>query len=230
MKTLLAFSYCGEHLKSIIGHINAIDHIKCLLACMDNTNPTNKHPMLITATKFSIDNRDEDERVASWELIKRATVISTPYNPGHQHGACWTIRYAMEYAGYMGYDYMFYTADDILFEDPDIVDKIINRMTENNLGYIGSTWGGTADLSTQVFGIKVSDFVNIQERKFIFNPIVFASLGVLLEQYMYSVVKAYKINYEIYNMQYHHHHHPHEIFTKLKLIEEKRKAINIPNP
>jgi hypothetical protein len=223
MKILVAFSYCGEHIKSVIGRIDALNHMKCLMACMDNVNNDNKYPMLVSATKFSIDNRNENERMLSWELLKKATVISTNDNPGHQQGACWTVRYAMEFAGYMGYDYMFYTADDIVFDNPTVVEDTITTMIENELGYIGSTWGGGGDLSTQIFGIKVSDFVDIEKRMFLFNPIVFISHGSLLEQYMFHVIKNYGIKHKIYKIRYFHNHNPEEVLNAAKIIKETGK-------
>lgn len=225
-EVLVAFSYCGEHVKSKVGNVPPLEHLLCLIKCMDfiNEGPT-KYPLLVSATNFSIDHPWEEERILGWEVYKRAAVISTKNNPGHQLGACWTIRYAMEYASVMNYKYLFFTADDILFSNIDVVDKVINKMKTNDLGYLGARWGNSPiTLSTQVFCVKIEDFVDVSKRKFIFNPVVFGGRGSILEEYMFDIVARNHIKHEVApGICYTHTHHTDELL-KLTRDELIRKA------
>lgn len=118
MKTLVALSYCGDHIKSIVGSINALEHVKMLI---EAAKLYGTYPILITATRFSImDIPEEDERNLAWNIYKYATVVSLRENPGHQNGACWCIRMALEYADEMGYEYLFYSSDDVLIKRQEV--------------------------------------------------------------------------------------------------------------
>jgi hypothetical protein len=223
---LVAFSYCGDHIKSTVGHISPSDHARALLACMDNINPENKYPLLVSSTKYTIDLPEEDERMINWQIYKKAAIISTRENPGHQRGACWIIRYAMEYAGFMGYEYMFFTADDVLFKNKNVVENSVKLMRERDLGYLGSDWQGEKALNTQVFCIRVSDFVDVVGRKFLINPIVFAGRGTCLEHYMYHIVTSHGINYEINNTEisYTDYIHTHDARLILKIADDIKNS------
>jgi predicted O-methyltransferase YrrM len=221
-EVLIALSYCGSHQKSNTT-VRPREHMQCLLACLKQYK---KYPLIISAIQFFTNLRDDEERILSWEIHKRAKIITTAENPGHQPGAAWTIRLALEYAVAMGFEYLFFSADDIIFYNPDKVERTLARMKEQNLGYIGTVWEVQESLNAQVFCIRVKDYAS-DLNNILFNAVDFHASRAPIEHYFYRITVKNKIKYEA--LSYHsrendhlHSHNPREILAicrRMNLIE-----------
>ncbi len=213
--TLIALAYTGDHYKVREGHIPQIPHQEMLLTAIKNINPDNEFDVLVSANKFSImDIANDTERYHIWKVVKLATVLSMRENHGHQMGQAWAIRQAIEYAKTIGYEYLFWSAEDILYDDPFIVRNSIIFL-RNGASYIGRYWGNPSELNCQVFGCRVSVMYNL------FKPQDFAHRGGIIEAYMSDVLRNEpKV---IQGINHHHEHNPSRFFNLIPHVVEQNR-------
>jgi hypothetical protein len=142
-RVLLGFSFCGDHQKAHVGPVNPLLHWKMLLTAMRMVNPRGEYPMLVSAVALS-----DEESVQ--EVRRKATVISTANNPGHQAGAAEAMYAAIEWAASQQFDYLVYLAEDILFWIRDPVERMVEALRSSGACYLGSPWITLDEISTVV--------------------------------------------------------------------------------
>lgn len=215
--TFVAVSYCGDHSKST-GHIDGLKHTQMLRAVVEHYAPT--YPVLVTATAFSIPAiQDELTRLTAWHVTRNAKIVSLPNNPSHQAGAAWCILQALEFGFANGYEYMIFTADDVVM-NPQHVEAVLGRLREG-YDYVGDRWGGAGDtLNTQVFGCRVPKFLPTFHGMRPYNPVEFQGAGMILEQYFWRIVHRAGMKFDIRTIPYMHTHDPDFWFR----LHERMKA------
>jgi hypothetical protein len=197
--TLVAISYCAEHIKST-GSICALEHTMMLKTVVDQF--ADIYPVLVAATGWTIiDIPEDDVRLLTWEIFKKTRVTSLRHNPAHQYGACWCLQQAFEYATIMGYEYIMALSDDIVIH-PQEVQTVLDRLRQG-FDYVGDHWGSdTRTLNTQVFGCRVAAFYKN------YIPEEFQRSGMILEAYMGIVAERSCLKRDIRPIVYLHTHEP----------------------
>jgi hypothetical protein len=101
---------------------------------------------------------DDYSRDVLWRLYARhVPIVSSVSNPGHQHGAAFCVRMALEYAGKCGYDNLVVTAEDVL-PRPRAVDEMLNALLVHD--YAGEAWGVNRDeANAQFFACRTQALV-----------------------------------------------------------------------
>ncbi len=216
--TLVAVAYTGDHFKVREGHIPAIPHQEMLLEAIRNVNPDNEFEVLVSANAFSImDIADDAQRYHVWQVCNLATILSMRVNHGHQMGQAWAIRQALEYAKVRGCRNMFWTAEDILYDDPFVVRNNIAEMEANNAMYVGRYWGNEHELNCQVFGCNVEEMLKN------FWPQDFALRGGIIEAFLYE--RLLNVNKLIKPIPHHHEHSPEKFLGLLPHVREQQRLI-----
>jgi hypothetical protein len=134
-------------------------------------------------------------------------------NPGHQYGACWTIRMAIEAASKMGMDYLIHTAEDLVVR-PGLLPELVKQMERESSDYIGERWGTNKDeLNSQFFGCRIGVFATIFDG---------AGLGDRWnERYMADLMRNRRIS-EI-DRVYLHTHDPDKHLRNISEMRRRRK-------
>lgn len=167
MKAAFSVSYNGAHNKGgdpgssgqLPGHV----HARMLRDTCLYLKRECDWPIIVGATSFPGILRiettpDEPEREYIWDVFKLARIVSIPGNPGHQSGACWSIRMGVEAASKLGIDYLIHTAEDVV-PNPGICREMVAQMQREGSDYCGEPWGHNHDeLNAQFFGCRVEWF------------------------------------------------------------------------
>lgn len=212
--TLIAIAYTGDHHKMREGFIDPIKHQQMLIEAIRNINPDDEFNVLVSCNKHSImDISSDEERSHAWQIYKMAAVLSLRENNGHQMGQAWAILQALEYANTHGFTRLFWSGDDILYDDPFAVKKAISLMDQNKSSYIGRNWNTPTTLDCQIFGCQVQTLLRL------FKPLDFAARGGCIEPYMYDILlHEPKTMCEI---AHYHEHDPAKFISLLPIIKEK---------
>jgi hypothetical protein len=222
--TLIALAYTGDHYKMREGYVPQIPHQQMLLEAINNVNPDSEFDVLVSANRFSVmDIVNDEERYHAWPIYRLAdAVISMRDNCGHQAGQAWAIRAAVEYAKTKGYTTLFWSAEDILFDDPFMVKDSVKRMRDAGAKYVGRHWGNDAELDCQVFAADVKTLFNL------FKPHDFVARGGLIESYMNDVLKG--VPKLIHVMHHHHEHSPDKFLALLPHVAALHRQGRLQNP
>lgn len=217
-ETLIALAYTGDHHKMREGHIPQIPHQQMLIEAIKNVNPDDEFDVLVSANRFSVmDIVNDAERYHVWPVYTLANVISMRDNCGHQAGQAWAIRGAVEYAKVKGYKTLFWSAEDILYDDPFMVRNAVKRMRDANAVYVGRHWGNDRELDCQVFAADVQTLHDL------FKPHDFVARGGLIEGYMHDILKNKPY---VLEMLWHHHEHLPQKFMNILPHVEKQFALH----
>jgi hypothetical protein len=185
-----------------------------LIAAMDWVGAGTRFPALVSATDFNPAAwPDDGDRWLAWEVYRRARVVAHPTNPGHQLGACWCVRQAVEYAAALGYEYLVFLADDVLLRDPAAPADMVARLRAAGADYLTSYWASEEALSTQVFACRVAALCDARTRTHRIDPVAFAASGVILESYVYQLSRTFSWHVLIEGRDYLHTHDPAEFFA-----------------
>ena len=181
--TLVSVSYGGSHVKST-GCIDPPAHERMLGDCLAYYGSA--YPLVVVAT---------DCAAVQWDGVP---VQSVAGNPGHQMGAAWCIRLALDYAAAHGYPYLFHLADDVAMSLSEIANAV--AVLRDGWHYVGSNWANSGGcLNTQVFGCRVASYCNS------FNPLAFGG-GYMLEEYFHNLTRDLGLPGAIRSIGYHHTH------------------------
>jgi hypothetical protein len=118
------------------------------------------HQVIVSAVGWPgishIETRDGNrERDVLWRIYpKIAAFVTSATNPGHQQGAALTIWQGLEYAAYIGYDYLVHTAEDILPHHEAIV-EMVRAVQSLGYSYAGEQWGHGQDWSKEGYGFPM---------------------------------------------------------------------------
>lgn len=195
--TLVAFSFCGLHLKSAGGSVASHDHYQMLQAAIDTCNP-HRLPTLISAIEWSA-----SEATSVW-LRDGVSIVSGP-NLGHQHGAYVAIKQAVTFANEHGYRYLAFFGDDTTPMKLGLAERMVDRLKNEGIVYVGSRWGTTGfEINTQVFACDVPVVASILPQ----SP----ELNLHLEAEMYSWLTGAGLRFALDGPQsdvdYFHSHDP----------------------
>jgi len=217
-ETLIALAYTGDHHKMREGHIPQIPHQQMLIEAIKNVNPDGEFDVLVSANRFSVmDIVNDEERYHVWQVYNLADVISMRDNCGHQAGQAFAIRGAVEYAKVKGYKSLFWSAEDILFDDPYMVKDSIRKMRDAGAVYIGRHWGHDRELDCQVFGADVDTLYEV------FLPQEFIKTGKLIESWLFDILRDKP---KVIEMLWHHHEHWPDKFLALLPHVETQMALH----
>lgn len=148
-RALVAYSFCGEHLKSApfgVSQIPAQDHWQMLLTAMNSWNPDQDHREIVVSVGAVRDSIPEAI------FARGAHLIAIAGNPGHQAGAFEAIRHAAVFARRNRFTHLVMLADDVLPTGCSIA-SLLEELGDGD--YIGTSWGRIYELNTQVFAARV---------------------------------------------------------------------------
>lgn len=166
--TLLAFSFCCDHNKSHVGRLDAADHYRMLRVAMRCADPSGAYRKLVSAVGAFGGATEGDEAAAiAADIVREASVVAIPANPGHHHGSSAAIRNAVEYAVANGFTFMVYLAEDIACLEMDMPGRLVGRLVREGLDYIAQPWGSHDEISTQVFACRVDRMLGQDGRCFV---------------------------------------------------------------
>lgn len=227
-RVAVSFSYNGYHVKSIDGTrtctLDPIEHLKMLLAAIDNVTRQGQFDVIVSAIGFDPWTMpSEDERMLALEVYRRArVVVSRQPVESHQRGAMWVIRMAMETAAAIGAEYLLHMAEDVLLHE-GTAQRLLGHLQEHD--YVGSHWGDERSLNTQVFGCRVSSFVDLASRRFVVDPV---AMREICEHHMGNRVRDHNLRWKVledWNIasdeRYFHSHHP----TQFRAEVERRGGV-----
>jgi hypothetical protein len=155
-RAAVAVTFCATHAKggNDIGHLPSQEHYEWLEDAVNLYRAAGLHAVVcmtgfpgimevpISATDYSRD--------VLWRVYARGVpVVSSAANPGHQHGAAFTIRMALEYAGKCDFGHLIVTAEDVM-PRPGAVGRMLDAL-EQGADYAGEIWGVHRDEANAQF-------------------------------------------------------------------------------
>lgn len=219
-RVVISFGHCAEHYKGGdgLGRMHGADHSRWLALAMDfyrrHCPPEWDLQAAITgwpgwpAVETSPGNPERDWY---WQALRSGRFITMAENPGHQRGAAWTIRLGLEAAGWLGYDCLVHTAEDVL-PDAGGIRSLLEHL-QGGTCYAGQAWGRNQDeLCSQFFACRVAVLASTFDPAEVHNDFP-------LECYLAKILSGRRV--AVVRANYHHTHSPGEWSAWVARYESK---------
>jgi len=211
MKAGISVSYNGDHRKGDGQQLDPVDHARMLHATVTRYRRLLPDwPIFVCACGFDgltsyTREQDENEKRLLWETWQIARFVTIPENPGYSEGATWSIRQGIEAAYHSDCAFLVHTCEDTV---PELwlPAKLIQELADYSVDYVGERWREN-ELSTQFFACRVRSFMGFNGK----------GDGSLVEAYMWTYIKANRLEHLIYpDRKYFHTHTPKDFFAAME--------------
>ncbi len=191
-------TFHGKQRKST-GSLKAEDQVFMLEQSIERLLRVESYPVIISGILASPCNFEpraaKDTMLRLWR--KHHWVTTTEDFP-HQQGAFQTILNGFEAAYAMGLEWLFVTAEDILFEHPNPVRKTYEAAIQQAVDYYGRPWlddVGILAVSTQVFLCRIRSLFDPERNWFPWQQEFFRGGYRGIEHYTLQTLKAHNVPY-----------------------------------
>jgi hypothetical protein len=161
-------------------------------------------------------------RETALKLWARHKWISTVEDLPHQLGAMQTIFNGLRCAAVLGLDWLFVTAEDVLFESANPVRDLLRKATKAKVDYLGRPWLddiGIDAVATQVFICRVRALMDPERGWYPWHRDYFHGY-VGLEHYTVQTLINHGIPYQrASDLHYFHSHDAEEYHRHLAALE-----------
>ncbi len=213
----ICISFHGQHRKSG-GTIGASDHIRMLSASIERLNSADKFTTVVSAIKLTMSEReDRDLQRSLFRLLPVTRIVTTIFDYPHQDGAARSIYQGLLACDALGAEWMFFTAEDVIFEDVNAVSYWVGEAQRAQVDVLSRPFlddVGIKALGTQAFVCRIRSLLGPDAESHVFHPSFFdagAYNGV--EHYFVQTLINHHIPYlRTWDFDYIHAHDPVQFF------------------